>query len=135
TVYIDPDCKQPDCSDAKFAFVFDRMLPEDLEALYPEQGPWERHPLGIGPAELEHDDRVVVLEYFVREPREDKLVSFVGPDGKRAEMKKSQLENLTGHEGIMDAASTKVRSVPLMEVKRYFIVGDRALGEKGDEKD
>src|SRR5580765_5833903 len=39
TVYVDPDCKMADCSDAKFLFCFDRMLPEELDELYPDQGP------------------------------------------------------------------------------------------------
>lgn len=132
TIYVDPDCKMHDCSDAKYLFAFDRMLPEELDELYPGQGPWERSPLQVGPEELEHDERCIVLEYFVREPKEDGLVSFVGPGGRRHTMKRSQLEKMEGHETVMDDPLTRVRSVSKQEVRRYFIVGNRAIGEEDD---
>src|SRR5215469_5211536 len=135
TIYVDPDCKQHDCSDAKFLFAFDRMLPEELEELYPGQGPWERSPLQIGPADLENDERVTVLEYFVREKADDELVSFRTRDGQRNEMKKSLLSQFKGYDQVMDAPGTKVRSISSMEVRRYFICGSRAIGEKGDLED
>jgi hypothetical protein len=134
-VYVDPDCKMHDCSDAKFLFAFDRMLPEELDELYPDQGPWEKSPLQVSSETLEDDDRCIVLEYFVRVPKEDGLVSFVGPNGKRATMKRSQLEKMQGHESIMDDPLTKVRSIAMQEVRRYFIVGNRAVGEDDDEED
>lgn len=135
TIYVDPDCKMQDCSDAKFLFAFDRMLPEELDELYPGQGPWERSPLQVGPEELEHDERCIVLEYFVREPKEDGLVSFVGPSGRRHTMKRSQLEKMQGFESVLDDPLTRVRSVSHQEVRRYFIVGDRAVGEEDDPED
>ena len=33
TQYSDPECKKFDCSDSKFHFSFDRMLPDDLEKM------------------------------------------------------------------------------------------------------
>jgi hypothetical protein len=135
TVYVDPDCKMHDCSDAKFLFAFDRMLPEELEELYPGQGPWERAPLQVGPEELEHDERCIVMEYWVREPKEDALVSFVGPNGKRAQMRRSHLEKMEGHKEVLDSPLTKVRTIPMMEVRRYFVVGNRAIGEEDDPED
>jgi len=135
TIYVDPDCKMADCSDAKFLFAFDRMLPEELDDLYPGQGPWERSPLQVGPEELEHDDRCIVMEYFVVVPKEDSLVSFVGPNGKRSQMKKSQLEKLKGHQTVLDDPLTKTRTITSPEVRRYFIVGNRAVGEDDDPED
>ncbi len=135
TVYVDPDCKQADCSDAKFLFAFDRMLPEELEEMYPGQGPFGRSPLMIGPAEMEHDERVVVLEYFVKVPVKDKLVSFRGPNGKRSQMLHSQLSQMQGHKTVLDDEHTKMRVVVKSEVRRYFIVGNTALREEDDEED
>ena len=136
TIYADPDCKMQDCSDGKFLFAFDRMLPEELDELYPGQGPWERSPLQVGPEQMESDERCIVLEYFVRVPKEDKLVSFVGPSGKRSMMKQSQLKKMgPKHSEIMDNPLTMVRSIASSEVRRYFIVGSRAVGEADDPED
>jgi hypothetical protein len=55
------DHKMQDCSDAKFLFCFDRMLPEELDELYWIR-PWES--LLVGPENLDHDERCIVMEYL-----------------------------------------------------------------------
>ena len=92
-----------------------------------DQGPWERSPLGIGPEEMENDDRIRVLEYFVKEEEKDKLVSFVGSDGRRVEMKLSLLKKLDGYKEITSQPLTKMRDIVSGEIRRYFIVGMRKL--------
>lgn len=36
TVWIDPDCQEPDCSDAKYAFIVEELDKDEYEATYPK---------------------------------------------------------------------------------------------------
>ena len=130
SVYIDPDCLQHDCSDAKFAFVFDDMYPEELDSLYPEyKGTWAQNPMGIGPVSLDATEKVKICEYFRRVDKKDKLVSFVGVGGKRHTMRHSKLQLLKGHKEILSDPHTRTREIADTQVEWKLIIGDTIVDE------
>lgn len=84
TVYLDPDIKEMDGSDAKFGFIFDDMKREDFNRKYPsfkdqvscgtfgEHDPWSTK------------DTIRVAEYYYVDYEKDTLIALPmpGPDGQ-----------------------------------------------------
>lgn len=93
TVYMDPDAKEPDKSDAEYAFVFDDMSRGKFDQLYPEhKDAYTPAPLGmydswIGP------DNIRVAEYWRRKHKRVKLVSVIDPmTGERRTAPKDKID-------------------------------------------
>ncbi len=63
-VYLDPYSVTPDGSDAKYAFVLDKISVGDFKEKYPDKEPtsfevdWEK------PGEIDDDDEIQIVEYF-----------------------------------------------------------------------
>ena len=133
SVYMDPDCTKPDCSDARFAFVFS-FMPRDLtEALIPDY-PWQvgapKTPIGIAPGEsfFLEKDHWLVAEYFRKVPVKDTLISFITPMGDRLTVRESRLpariaSELKAQERVM------VRNIVDQQVEWKLVVGDEIVDE------
>lgn len=70
SVYLDPSYKEPDGSDANWAFVFEDMTKDDYEAQYGDSklgsmSDWRT--IGDNHAGWVHENRVRVAEYFYKE--------------------------------------------------------------------
>lgn len=135
SVYLDPDAKEADGSDARFGFIYEEM-PRDLyDEKYPdEQGEaTSGAPLGNYDGDWFTKDHVRIAEYFERQDRKDKLLVFNGPDGEQVSCHLSELskEAKRWFETIEKADTTKVRSVTISKVKWYKIAGNKII-EKGD---
>ncbi len=94
SVYMDMDCQEKDCSDGKYAFVFDLVPDDELDDAYP----WLKEkmtglsPLGGVTSENSWTvkDHTRVCEYFRKVVKLDKLLSFIDPKtGLRKNLKKS----------------------------------------------
>jgi Phage P22-like portal protein len=130
SVYIDPDIKQRNGSDAKFAFVFNDIRKESFREAYPHFiSIIGRNPLGIGSGDDDWitRDHVRVCEYFRKVYKEDRLISFIDPsDGQRRNLKESRMPKEM-IKPVLDDELTKTRKVWEEVVEWYLIAGDQAV--------
>lgn len=130
TVYLDPDAKERDGSDAKFGFIFDTMQKEEFREAYPK---WaylaSMEPMGASAADDDWmgKDHVRVCEYFRKVPKEDKVLNFVDPSsGKRKSIRASRLHKSMLAK-VLDDPQTRQRSVFDDEVEWHLIVGSTII--------
>ena len=133
SVFMDPDCQEADCSDARYAFIFSFMPRELIEALVPDY-PWQlgapRMPIGIAPGEsfFIEKDHWIVCEYFRKVPLQDKLISFMTPMGERLTVRESKLPDGIGAR-LREDERTMVRNVVDQQIEWKLIVGDEIVDE------
>lgn len=127
TIYMDPDIKEADGSDARFGFVFDDMSREAYEDAYPRYKDLAtKSPLDVSGDWL-RDDQVRVAEYYRVTESDDKLVSFIDPaTGQRQSHAKSKLEKAL-FESVIDDPQTKTRNIIDRKVEWYLIAGDKIV--------
>lgn len=132
SVYMDPDCKEEDCSDANYAFVFDLVPREQFWDMYPEyEGVVSLQPLGVGADDDDwiSKDYVRVAEYFRRVKDNDILVSFIDPkDGLRKQLLKSKMSSEMFRE-IKASSFTRLRSTETEKIEWKLIVGQEVADE------
>src|SRR5215831_14054333 len=133
SVFMDPDCQEPDCSDGRYAFVFSFMPRELIEALIPDY-PWQvgapRMPIGIAPGEsfFIEKDHWLVAEYFRKVPLADKLISFMTPMGDRLTVRETKIPAEIASQLKQDER-TLVRNVVDQQIEWKLIVGDEIVDE------
>lgn len=127
SVYMDPDMKLKDGSDANYAFIFDNM-PLDI---FNEQWPQYRDvvgqnalSVGSGDSDWISKDYVRVCEYFRKVGIEDTLISFVY-QGVRKQILKSKLP--ANMRSIMKDPLTKTRPVQRQQIEWYLIAGNEII--------
>jgi len=122
TVYLDPDAREADKSDARYGFVFDDMASEVFRDTYPKYA----DKVNSSPLDVSGDwirkDQIRVAEYYRVTEKDDKLVSYLGPDGRRALQRKSKMEDAEYKTAIEDP-ETKTRDVLDHKVEWYLIAG------------
>lgn len=135
-VYLDPDIKEIDGSDAKFAFIFDDMKRENFERKYPK---WKDT---VGTVSFEeHDewctkDTIRVAEYYYVSYKKDTLIALPLPD----EMGNERIETVLLSElrqsmpdlakVAMDDDTIQKRTVQTPTVKWCMIAGDQIIDRK-----
>ena len=126
TVYLDPDIKEKDGSDAKFAFVFDYLPKESFEKKYPKfKDKVPTSPLGASQEGWSDDDHVRVAEYFRCADKKDRL--YVLADGtmvKRSKLLPELAKELDADE------SVKSRDIIDNEITWYLIVGETVVEKR-----
>lgn len=126
TVLFDPDCKEVDKSDARFAFIFDDLDRDEFKEIYPQYKDYIPSPdIGV-PMNDDWiaDNKVRICEYFYKEASEDKLVHFTDPlSGQERTAKASDLPKDLLH-SVLDNPATRQRSIVWNTVKWCVIVGD-----------
>lgn len=128
-VYIDPDCKQPDRSDANWAFVFDEIPVEDFADLWPEYA-GHTQVFSEPAADWVTKTKVRVAEYFYRQYDEDELVEYIDTStGKKATMRKSKMNGELWQELVSGGAKTRKIKAPM--VKWALIIGTN-VADKAD---
>lgn len=127
SVYFDPDAKEPDKSDSRFAFVFDDMTRDDFEDSYPEyKNRVPRTALNNNEGWLD-EDHVRVVEYFRRTKRQDRLVHMVVPEtGKVGLVRASKIPKEI-MDRVIDDPSSKHRIIEETTVECFLIAGDEIL--------
>lgn len=124
TIYMDPDIREQDGSDAKFAFVFDDMSREEFNGAYPKyKDRVTKSPLGVTD-DWVGDDKVRVAEYYRVVEEADKLVAYIDPaTGQRVIERKKKIEKEL-LKSVIDDPATKLRDIVDKKVEWYMIVGN-----------
>lgn len=131
TIYMDPDIREIDGSDAKFAFVFDDMSREDFNEAYPKYiDKVTKSPLGVTD-DWVGEGKVRIAEYYRVVDDPDKLVAYVDPfSGQRVIERKRKIDKEL-LKFVIDDPQTKLRDIVDKKVEWYLIVGneiaDRAV--------
>ncbi len=136
TVYLDPDIKEMDGSDAKFGFVFDDMKREDFNRKYPAHKDNIGGVFG-GNSEWLTEDTVRVAEYYYVRHERDTLLALPMPAimedgtiGERIEMVKlSELKEAMPDlaKVAMKDKSIRRRSIDKPKVLWCLIAGDTII--------
>jgi len=83
TVYLDPDAKEADKSDMRFAFVFDDMPKDRFKQKYPGYAESvSTMPLSIADGWI-GENHVRVAEYWRVATKDDELYTFIDPDSQQ----------------------------------------------------
>ncbi len=139
-VYLDPDTKEADGSDAQYGFIFDKMSRDKFNREHP------KFKDVVGTSVLGEDtvwltkDHVLVVTYFERAAKNDELICCTMPDGEQLSRHRSQMEQDAGTE-IVDRLieqidngeiEGKYRDIITQEVNWYLIGGDKII-KRGDK--
>ncbi len=127
TVYLDPDIREADGSDARFGFVFDDMSREVYRDKFPKYKDLAtKSPLDVS-GDWVRDDQVRVAEYYRIVETDDKIVSYVDWDtGSRTTANKSKMEP-GDYKKAIDDPQTKERDIMDRKVEWYLIAGDKII--------
>lgn len=127
TVYLDPDIREADGSDARYGFVFDDMARDVFNDKYPRHKDLAtKSPLDVTGDWL-REDQVRVAEYYRVVESDDKLVSMVDPaTQQRISKRKSELDKELYKKAI-DDPQTKERDIKDRKVEWYLIAGDKII--------
>jgi hypothetical protein len=132
TVYIDPDIKEFDGSDAKFGFVFTDSPKDEFDEEYPEwkdkaaNAPWAT--IAGSP-----EDSVRIAEYFRRVQTKDRLLAYPDPTDPRARRSRwrEPASCPTDLVRLLDALdTTKSRPIKSHKVEWFRIIGDHIAEER-----
>lgn len=133
SIFLDPDIKQKNGSDANFGLVFDDVPREEFFSAYPRlRGKVGEQPLGIGSVAGDWNSKwkIRVCEYFRKVPKEYELVSFVFR-GQRSVVRRDKLnllvQSASARRSILDDPQTKVRETTEHEVEWYLIAGEKQI--------
>lgn len=127
-VFLDPDIKMKDGSDAKFCLIFDDVPKDQFKEAYPEfyssVGP---SPLGSGTMASDWitKDHIRVAEYFRKVAVADTLYSFVQAGERKylaASMMPPEIEKAVSSNPL-----TKTRLIQVERVEWYLIAGEKVI--------
>lgn len=131
SIFYDPDAKQADKSDGRFAFVFDIVPKEEFRDAYPELIDLiGEQPLGTGSTggDWLPKDHIMVAEYFRKVEIKDELVGFVGQDGVRRALLKSKMPQDV-YDGLVADTTTRRRDTWTQQIEWFLIIGDRIVDQ------
>lgn len=127
TVFLDPDIKEADGSDARFGFVFDDMSRRVFKDKYPDHADLAtKSPLDVTGDWL-REDQVRVAEYYRVVETKGSLVAYKDPFtgenkiGRRADLDKDLYKHA------IDDPQTKERDIVDRKVEWYLIAGDTII--------
>lgn len=137
SVYLDPDIKQVDGSDARFGFVFEDIPKDEFEIQYPDHtdiGAMSNL-LGSSSDVWITNKYVRVAEYFRKVRTEDTLLHFTVPErGEEQTIRESELKKSAEGRAILKALKadekTKKRPISVYEVQWFKIAGDKIIDRK-----
>src|SRR5271167_1338659 len=128
SIFIDPDCRQRDKSDARFGFVFDMVPRDEFEVAYPElKGMLADSPLGsyLSDDSWMSENHIRVCEYFRLVPKQDSLISFVHK-GERKSIRASAISS-THMKKLVSDPLTRVREIQDTVCEWYLIAGETVI--------
>lgn len=125
TIYLDPDIKEADGSDARYGFVFDDMSRDVFNDKFPKHKDLAtKSPLDVSGVWL-REDQVRVAEYYRVVETDDKLVAHI-VDGQRIIARKSKM-GADLYKTAIDDPQTKERDITDRKVEWYLIAGDKII--------
>lgn len=125
SIYMDPDMKEKDGSDANFAFVFDNIPRGLFDEQYPEfKDMVGRSPLVVaaGDDDWVSKDYVRVCEYYRRVGVSDTLVSFVWQGERKTLLSSRMPKNIRDY--VLRDPTVKTREVQVNQIEWYKIAGE-----------
>ncbi len=123
TVFLDPDAKRPDKSDARFGFVFQDYDRDEFQDQWPEYANYGTQNILAGDAGWYSENNVRIAEYYRQIQVEDKLVGMAQPDGTYVTALASQLGKDLLKEAI-GMQHTRTRPMHRVEVEYVLIIGN-----------
>lgn len=131
SVYLDPDCKQADGSDARYAIVFD-TIPKDLaKKRYPKYAEFfGTAALGANTGWITKDE-VRIAEYFRVVETDDTLVQFEDPVTKQP-IKTFLSELDKDLRATIEASATAVRRKTTRRKIEWFLIVGEAIAQEAE---
>lgn len=128
TVFLDPDIREADGSDAQFGFVFDDMVRKDFNKKYPKYKDMISATTALDPDDTWlQDDKVRIAEYYRRTQKKDRLMAFTDPaTGQQSIVKASSVPKEI-MDLVTDAPGTQFRDIQEDQVEWFLIAGDKIL--------
>jgi hypothetical protein len=127
TIYLDPDIREADGSDARYGFVFDDMSRDVFNDKFPKYKDLAtKSPLDVSGNWL-RDDQVRVAEYYRIVETEDKLVSFINAQTMNREISRKSKMDKEDYQRAIDDPQTKERDIMDRKVEWYLIAGDKII--------
>lgn len=127
-VSIDPDCKEFDCSDAEYAFVFAMFTTDEFKKKYPQwDGVLSTEGVGEGDGWVSPEN-IRLCEYYRKEYIEDELWAI--PDeqgGETRVIRKSEIPNERLQEEARSRPGFRSRSVKVPKVMWYLLAGQQVI--------
>lgn len=129
SVYLDPDIKEADGSDARFGFVFDDLTIDEFKRRYPNQEELvAKAPFGNGTDWL-GKDHIRVAEYYYCETQNDTLAAMQDPDGSVRMIRLSDLDEKAASE-IRKSDAIPKRALEQTIVRWCLIAGDKIIDRR-----
>lgn len=127
TIYLDPDIREADGSDARYGFVFDDMSRDVFKDKYPKYASEAGHsPLNVTDDWL-REDQIRVAEYYRVVEKEDKVVAYIDPlTGEQVVVNRSKMQE-DEYKRAIDDPQTKERDIMDRKVEWYLIAGDKIV--------
>lgn len=102
TVYLDPDIKESDGSDAKFAIIGSRMKKDEFDLRYPKYKSAGSDTLGLGMRQWLDQDHIMIAEYYrVIEERDELLALKNGKTALKSAVPAAILRQVEAEDGIV----------------------------------
>ena len=127
SVYLDPDIREFDGSDAKFGFVFEELAKDEHPELENVQGQSD-----FGPASWVKENSIRQAEYFRRVEKKDRLLAYPDPADEGGESMKVARESQLDPQIVkmlLNMRTTQVRPIKTHQVEWFKIVGDEIVDE------
>lgn len=127
SVYLDPDIREFDGSDAKFGFVFEELPKDEHPELEKYKGNSE-----FGPASWVTENTIKQAEYFRRVEHKERLLAYPDPADESGETMKVVRESGLSPQlvkALIKLPSTQVRTIKTSKVEWFKIIGDDIVDE------
>lgn len=129
-VYLDPDIKTRDGSDANFGFIFCAYNKAEFKKIHPEWAELaDESPLGEGDYIWLTNDNIMVAEYFRRVRKDDELLSIVDENNQRVSLRASKLPKQLVVQLKADP-NTVTRKTKTENIEHLLIVGQEVVERK-----
>ena len=130
SIYMDPDAKEADKSDAGHAFEFDDMPVDRFKAKHPKHADkTSQTSLGTSSDDWLTKDHVRVVRYWRRTQKPDKLVHLVDPkSGQESFVPKSQIAPEIWK--LVEPSKPQMRDI-LSDTVEWFEIGADAILDRG----
>ena len=138
-VYLDPWIREPDGSDARFGFVFEKLPRKEFNRKYPKfKDMVGKSPLAgtVGEAWLS-DKEILLCKYFRKRARKDTLIGYTTSDGEEKLQFASEIKEDAGKalfkqlmadikNGVIEGRSREVEDD---QVEWFLIAGDKVVAQ------
>lgn len=135
-VYLDNSSTEPDGSDSNFGFVFDKKTRKNFNRKYPDfKDKVGQSPIGADMGDWLTDKDIMVVKYYRRQMKKDRLIGYTAEDGTEIEKLASEIKDEAGkmlfkallkdiEDGKIDG---RQREVFTADVQWFLIAGDQII--------